>query len=44
MMIERGDMAGARRMLAKLDSLCAFGCAEAEELRRWVDAKGTPAP
>lgn len=44
MMIERGDMAGARRMLAKLDSLCTFGCAEAEELRRWVDAKGTPAP
>jgi tetratricopeptide (TPR) repeat protein len=44
MMIERGDMAGARRMLAKLDALCTFGCAEAEELRRWVDAKGTPAP
>lgn len=44
MMIERGDMAGARRMLAKLDVLCTFGCAEAEELRRWVDAKGTPAP
>ena len=44
MMFERGDMAGARRMLAKLDSLCTFGCAEAEELRRWVDAKGTPAP
>lgn len=44
MMIERGDMAGAKRMLAKLDSLCTFGCAEAEELRRWVDAKGTPAP
>jgi tetratricopeptide (TPR) repeat protein len=43
MMIERGDMAGARRMLAKLDSLCTFGCAEAEELRRWVDAKGSPA-
>jgi tetratricopeptide (TPR) repeat protein len=44
MMIERGDMAGAKRMLAKLDSLCTFGCAEAEELRRWADAKGTPAP
>lgn len=44
MMIERGNMADARRMLAKLDSLCTFGCAEAEELRRWVDAKGTPAP
>jgi tetratricopeptide (TPR) repeat protein len=44
MMIERGDVAGAKRMLAKLDALCTFGCAEAEELRRWVDAKGTPAP
>ena len=44
MMIERGDMAGAKRMLAKLDLLCTFGCAEAEELRRWIDAKGTPAP
>lgn len=44
MMIERGDMAGAKRMLARLDSLCTFGCAEAEELRRWIDAKGTPAP
>ena len=43
MLIERGDMAGARRMLAKLDSWCTFGCAEAEELRRWVDAKGLPA-
>jgi len=44
MMIERGDMAGAKRMLAKLDALCTFGCAEAEELRKWVDAKGSPAP
>lgn len=44
LMVERGDMAGARRMLAKLDMLCTFGCAEAEELRRWVDSKGAPAP
>ena len=44
LMVERGDMTGAKRMLAKLDSLCTFGCAEAEELRRWVDAKGAPAP
>jgi len=43
MMIERGDMAGAKRMLAKLDSQCTFGCAEADELRRWIDAKGSPA-
>jgi tetratricopeptide (TPR) repeat protein len=44
MMIERDDMEGAKRMLARLDALCTFGCAEAEELRRWVDAKGSPAP
>jgi hypothetical protein len=25
-------------MLARLDALCSFGCAEAEELRRWIDA------
>ena len=43
LMIERGDIAGGKRMLAKLDSLCTFGCAEADELRRWVEAKGEPA-
>jgi Tfp pilus assembly protein PilF len=40
--VERGDMAGAKLMLAKLDKACAFGCAEAEELRRWIDAGGEP--
>ena len=44
LMVERGDLAGAQRMLAKLDNLCSFGCAEADELRRWVEAKGEPAP
>jgi Flp pilus assembly protein TadD len=44
LLVERGNMAGAKSMLAKLDGLCTFGCAEAEELRRWVDAKGAPAP
>jgi tetratricopeptide (TPR) repeat protein len=44
MLVERGNMASARRMLAKLDAICTFGCAEAEELRRWVDAKSSPAP
>ena len=34
--VERGDLAGARKMLAKLDSLCSFGCVEAEDLRRWI--------
>ena len=36
LMVERGDLAGARRMLAKLDRYCEFGCAEADELRRWI--------
>jgi Flp pilus assembly protein TadD len=41
--VERGDMAGARTMLARLDAICAYGCAEADELRRWIDAGGDPA-
>jgi len=40
--VERGDTAGAKLMLARLDSICAYGCAEAEELRRWIDAGGEP--
>ncbi|HEV2595305.1 MAG TPA: tetratricopeptide repeat protein [Sphingomicrobium sp.] len=43
LLVERGDLVAARRMLAKLDTICTFGCAEAEELRRWVQAKGQPA-
>ncbi|HEY5106906.1 MAG TPA: tetratricopeptide repeat protein [Caulobacteraceae bacterium] len=39
----RGDMAGAKAMLARLDAQCAFGCAEAEDLRRWIDHGGDPA-
>ena len=35
--VERGDLAGARQMLARLDTICSFGCFEAEELRRWID-------
>jgi len=38
----RGDIPGARAMLARLDAQCAFGCAEAEELRRWIDHGGDP--
>lgn len=34
--VERGDLAGARASLARLDSLCGFGCYEADELRRWI--------
>ncbi len=40
--VERGDMAGARRMLAALDRQCAFGCAEAETLRLWIAKGGDP--
>lgn len=38
LMVERGDLAGADRMLAKLEGSCDFGCAEADELRRWIQA------
>jgi len=38
-----GDQAGARALLARLDSLCTFGCAEAEELRSWIAHGGDPA-
>jgi tetratricopeptide (TPR) repeat protein len=39
----KGDVAGARAMLAKLDSVCTYGCAEAVELRLWIDHGGDPA-
>jgi Tfp pilus assembly protein PilF len=42
--VERGDLAGGRVMLARLDRFCTYGCAEAEELRRWIDAGGEPQP
>lgn len=35
--VERGDLDGARAMLAKLEIVCTFGCAEADELRLWID-------
>jgi len=34
--VEVGDLDSARQQLAKLDSICNFGCEEAEELRRWI--------
>jgi Flp pilus assembly protein TadD len=40
--VERGDIAGARKMLAKLDKICTFGCADEEELRRWIDLGRDP--
>jgi len=42
LMVERGDLAGARRMLAKLETVCSFGCVESEDLRRWIE-HGPPA-
>ncbi|MDB5429082.1 MAG: hypothetical protein JWP35_198 [Caulobacter sp.] len=40
--VARGDLPGARKLLARLDDLCPYGCAEANTLRRWVDAGGQP--
>jgi Flp pilus assembly protein TadD len=40
--VARGDLSGAKAMLARLDKICAYGCADAEELRRWIDAGGDP--
>lgn len=42
LMVERGDLAGARVKLAALDAQCRFGCAEAEELRLWIAAGRSP--
>lgn len=43
LLVERGDKAGAGRMLASLEGSCTFGCAEADELRRWIEAGHAPA-
>jgi Flp pilus assembly protein TadD len=40
--VVRGDIAGAKLMLARLDKLCAFGCADEEELRRWIELGHEP--
>jgi Flp pilus assembly protein TadD len=40
--VERGDKMGARRLLARLERACIYGCAEAETLRSWIDAGGEP--
>jgi tetratricopeptide (TPR) repeat protein len=36
--LELGRTGDARRQLARLDHLCAFGCAQREELSRWIEA------
>jgi Flp pilus assembly protein TadD len=38
-----GDASGARALLRRLDASCTYGCAEAEELRAWIDHGGDPA-
>jgi len=43
LLVERGNMSGAKAMLAKLDGMCTFGCAEADELRQWIAARHDPA-
>ena len=37
--VVRGDMPAARKLLARLDTLCTYGCAEADELRRWINGE-----
>ncbi|THD77052.1 MAG: tetratricopeptide repeat protein [Phenylobacterium sp.] len=34
--VATGDLGGAKKLLARLDGLCTYGCADAEELRRWI--------
>ncbi len=35
--IQMGELGRARTQLARLDNLCAYGCAQREELARWID-------
>ncbi|MBL8546809.1 MAG: tetratricopeptide repeat protein, partial [Hyphomonadaceae bacterium] len=35
--IQMGELERARSQLARLDDLCAYGCAQREELARWID-------
>ena len=41
--LERGNVAGAKAHLARLESICGFGCSEADELRRWISEAKTSA-
>ncbi|MFZ2028693.1 MAG: tetratricopeptide repeat protein [Vitreimonas sp.] len=38
--VQLGDMPRARQQLARLDDLCAYGCAQREELAHWIQASG----
>ncbi|MEK7266757.1 MAG: tetratricopeptide repeat protein [Pseudomonadota bacterium] len=37
--LEIGDIAKAKKQLARLDALCGFGCAEREDLARLIDRR-----
>jgi len=39
--IQMGELDRARTQLARLDELCAYGCAQREELARWIEAADT---
>lgn len=41
--LETGDVAGARAHLARLDTLCGFGCQQADELRLWLRGRAPSA-
>jgi tetratricopeptide (TPR) repeat protein len=41
--LERGNVAGAKAHLAQLETICGFGCHEADELRRWIKEAGSSA-
>jgi tetratricopeptide (TPR) repeat protein len=36
--IQMGELDRARTQLARLDQLCAYGCAQREELARWIES------
>jgi Flp pilus assembly protein TadD len=40
--VVKGDMAGAKKLLARLDAACTYGCADEEELRRWIELGHEP--
>jgi len=41
--LEIGDFSGAKAHLARLDEICGFGCAQADELRSWIQGRGRSA-
>jgi tetratricopeptide (TPR) repeat protein len=42
LLVERHDLKGAKAMLTRLDNICTFGCAEADELRQWIKDGHSP--